>query len=174
MLWSTQHVSITRPVTFTSVTLTQIMMGKLTLPLPAVGDNEPGSHGYIAFKIKPATSVGLEDVIENTANIYFDFNFPIVTNTVSTTVTALGIAENEVSDSVKIYPNPANNSLSISLNQNDAIKLVTINNMIGQKVKVISADIDLSKIDISTLSAGTYFIKVETNNGEITKKLIKR
>ncbi|MFS4457383.1 FG-GAP-like repeat-containing protein [Maribacter sp. 2304DJ31-5] len=52
--------------------------------LPDSTSNEPASHGHIAFKIKPKSSVVVGDIVNGTASIYFDFNPPIITNTVST------------------------------------------------------------------------------------------
>ncbi len=43
--------------------------------------NEPLSHGYFSYRIKPAASLALGDTIRNSASIYFDFNLPIKTNT---------------------------------------------------------------------------------------------
>jgi uncharacterized repeat protein (TIGR01451 family) len=48
--------------------------------------NEPLSHGYISFIIKPKPTVQIGDVIRNTASIYFDYNLPVVTNTETTTI----------------------------------------------------------------------------------------
>ncbi len=42
--------------------------------------NEPGSHGFIKFKISQKPFLPLETVINNSAAIYFDFNAPIITN----------------------------------------------------------------------------------------------
>ncbi|WP_264520531.1 leucine-rich repeat domain-containing protein [Flavobacterium sp. N1994] len=47
--------------------------------LPAQTDNEPGSHGFVAFKIKTKSNLALGNQIQNTANIYFDFNAPVIT-----------------------------------------------------------------------------------------------
>jgi uncharacterized repeat protein (TIGR01451 family) len=44
--------------------------------LPDSNRNEPASHGYIAYRIKPKTNLVLNDVIYNNASIYFDFNLP--------------------------------------------------------------------------------------------------
>jgi uncharacterized repeat protein (TIGR01451 family) len=48
--------------------------------------NEPKSHGFFTFEIMARE--GLDDftAIENTAGIYFDFNQPVITNTVKNTV----------------------------------------------------------------------------------------
>ncbi|MEW5675852.1 T9SS type A sorting domain-containing protein [Flavobacterium enshiense] len=56
--------------------------------LPDSTTDEPGSHGYISFKIKPNYNAYAGTTINNTANIYFDFNAPIITNTTATYVDA--------------------------------------------------------------------------------------
>lgn len=47
--------------------------------LPDSTSDEPGSHGHIHFRIKTVPDVSLEDVIENSASIFFDFKEPVIT-----------------------------------------------------------------------------------------------
>ena len=54
--------------------------------LPDSTTNEPDSHGFIQYSIKPKNNLMIGDSIKNTAYIYFDFNEPVVTNTVNTFV----------------------------------------------------------------------------------------
>jgi hypothetical protein len=54
--------------------------------LPHSSINEPASHGFVAYRIKPLNSVALGDTIHNTASIYFDFNLPVQTNNAFTAV----------------------------------------------------------------------------------------
>src|SRR5690554_2905540 len=62
--------------------------------LPDSISNEQASHGFVAYKIKPKSDVQVGDVITGDAAIYFDFNAPIITNVVSTTVIeSLGISD---------------------------------------------------------------------------------
>lgn len=56
------------------------------IKLPYKTIDEPGSNGWVAFKIKPKPSVVVGDSINNTAAIYFDFNFPVITNKATTIV----------------------------------------------------------------------------------------
>lgn len=51
------------------------------IQLPALEDDEPGSQGYVVYRIAPLSDIEPGDVIENTAEIYFDGNPPIITNT---------------------------------------------------------------------------------------------
>ncbi|MFT3912360.1 MAG: T9SS type A sorting domain-containing protein [Ferruginibacter sp.] len=48
--------------------------------------NEPASHGFVAFKIRPKSTVVIGDSLNNRASIYFDFNAPVVTNMATTIV----------------------------------------------------------------------------------------
>ncbi|MEM7375020.1 MAG: T9SS type A sorting domain-containing protein [Bacteroidota bacterium] len=54
--------------------------------LPDSTSNEPESHGYVIFEVYPDTGLSNGTLIENQVGIYFDFNDPILTNTVSNTV----------------------------------------------------------------------------------------
>jgi uncharacterized repeat protein (TIGR01451 family) len=54
--------------------------------LPDSNINEPGSHGFIAYRVKPKTTLATGDQIVNDASIYFDFNLPVETNQALTLV----------------------------------------------------------------------------------------
>ena len=55
--------------------------------LPDSTNDEPNSHGYVQFSIKLHDSIPLGTALSNTSFIYFDFNPPVQTNTVTDTVT---------------------------------------------------------------------------------------
>lgn len=48
--------------------------------------DEPASHGYVVYTIKPKPGLDNNTLITNNAGIYFDFNEPVITNTVSNTI----------------------------------------------------------------------------------------
>ncbi len=64
----------------------KILFEFLNINLPYTNANEPASHGYIRFRIKPLPSLTPGTVVPNRASIYFDFNPAIVTNIATTTV----------------------------------------------------------------------------------------
>lgn len=51
--------------------------------LPDSTSNEPESHGFFSYTIKPVENILPYNSIENEAAIYFDFNPPIITNRTS-------------------------------------------------------------------------------------------
>lgn len=54
--------------------------------LPHMSMNEPKSHGFIRFRIKPKSTLALGDSIKNKAAIYFDYNSPVITNNAITLI----------------------------------------------------------------------------------------
>lgn len=58
------------------------------IKLPYKSIDEPASHGWVSFKIKPKPTVLIGDSLNNKAAIYFDFNLPVITNTATTIVSS--------------------------------------------------------------------------------------
>jgi len=81
--------------------------------LPDSNVNEPLSHGFVGFRIRPHLPVLPGDEIENIANIYFDFNPPIITEP-SVLVAEFSTGVGEVSTPrMTIQPNPAMDRLHV-------------------------------------------------------------
>lgn len=74
----------------------------------------------------------------------------------------VGINENEALLSVSIYPNPADEAISLS-NLTEEYN-VAIYNILGQKVKQQTVDASNSSINISDLTLGVYVLKFEDHN----------
>lgn len=144
--------------------------------LPPESEDEPGSNGFVSFKIKPVSTVAIGTTIENTAGIYFDFNFPIITNTVETTFTTLGNPSYGVANNVMLYPNPATRTLNIRADLSAEITHVKIVNHLGQVVKAAQpvSGASLYTINVDDLAAGIYIVQVASQTGTFSQKLIKR
>lgn len=71
-------------------------------------------------------------------------------------------------DLVKVYPNPTNDILNIKTNS--TIKSIEVYNLLGKKVKTSI----LPSVNLSGLSNGFYLVKVNTETGSATKRIIKR
>ncbi|VBB44757.1 Alpha-galactosidase [uncultured Paludibacter sp.] len=79
-----------------------------------------------------------------------------------------GLKENYLNDQIKIYPNPSNNKLEIDTSQQlKKISILTLENK-----QVITSTQKL--IDVSKLISGTYLVCVETEDGTIVEKIIKK
>lgn len=84
----------------------------------------------------------------------------------------LSVDEFETIASVKIFPNPANGN-EVNILSNEDI-LAEVYDVLGKKVKVQNITVNQSKLNISGLSKGVYLIKLQSDNGSTTKKLIKQ
>jgi len=71
---------------------------------------------------------------------------------------------------LEIYPNPANNYLTIELQQKSEIEIL---NPHGQIIMTTNNKDNKATINLENLSNGVYFLRVKTNKEVITKKIIK-
>ena len=136
--------------------------------------DDANNDGYIAFKIKTKPTLAIGDIFTNYASIYFDYNFPIVTNTASTVIQVLGISDFEFSNYFSLFPNPANEILNIKAKQLVELKSIYFYNALGQLVLVIPNANHVESIDISDLKSGNYFVKLVSDIGTTATKFVKK
>ncbi len=133
------------------------------------------NDGYVTFKIKTLPTLELGDDIRNKAEIFFDFNFPIVTNTTSTIIsdfTSTVDIKNKTFD-MDISPNPA--SEKIFVHAEDQIYQIQIFDISGRLIRGISfiGNKSTYELKIDQLNEGVYFIKAYSENGYSVEKFIK-
>ncbi|MFD1017467.1 DUF7619 domain-containing protein [Winogradskyella rapida] len=134
-------------------------------------NDEPNSHGFLQFKIKPTAGYDINTVFENTAEIYFDFNLPIITNTSVTSFSeSLSIADLD-KGLLSMHPNPTNSTIFIT--SENVIKQIKVNNMLGQTLMLKNINAKQTSLNLESFSSGSYFINIQSENGEITKRIIK-
>ncbi|MBN8641572.1 MAG: T9SS type A sorting domain-containing protein [Flavobacteriales bacterium] len=134
--------------------------------------DDANNDGYIAFKIKTLPSLAIGDTFSNNANIYFDYNFPIETNTATTAIQVLGNSDFNLTDYVTLYPNPVKNELNIKVNNTISITSINIYNSLGQLVLVSTNPSE--SIDVSELKTGSYLMKLITDKGISNSQFIKK
>ena len=135
--------------------------------LPDSNINEAASHGFVQFSIDQKAGLELGTVIENTADIYFDFNEPVRTNTVFHTLGEMFVLTKTQelfipNLSVNVAPNPFSDKTVIQLegysSENIKLKLYNLN---GQLLMEKNFDEDYLTLQKGALSAGMYFYKIE-------------
>lgn len=132
--------------------------------------DDANNDGYVSFKIKTKPNLVIGNTFSNSANIYFDYNFPIVTNNYTTTVqNTLGLQENEIINNISIYPNPVKNILNFKTE--DTISKVEVYDIAGRILS--SNSVRENKIDLGELKTGNYILKLYTEKGIMTTKIIK-
>ncbi|MES2410466.1 MAG: T9SS type A sorting domain-containing protein [Bacteroidota bacterium] len=133
--------------------------------------DDANNDGYVAFKIKTKPTLVVGDSFSNAASIYFDYNFPINTNSFTTTIQELGNQDFDFNGYFNLYPNPANDILNVKPTTNLLIHSTSIYNMLGQLLQV-HANPDQT-IDVSTLKPGNYIISIITDSGKASGRFIK-
>lgn len=139
--------------------------------LPDSTSNELASHGFVKFKAATYASLvnGIE--VNNNANIYFDYNVPVLTNTAQIIISDLELTYVPLSvipfvvQNISVYPNPTSGLLVI---ETDTLQKVEIYTMSG----ILLETTDKNQINLSHYSKGIYLVKVTTDKGIALKKVI--
>ncbi len=142
----------------------------INLP-PSTPNSTTIGHGSVVFKIKPKAGYAVGDIINNTANIYFDFNPAIVTNTWKTEFVNTLSTNDIVFNDLKVYPNPTTNLLMI--NSNSTIEKIEISSLEGKKIVSQKVNTNQHEVSLKELSKGVYFVKISANGSEKVVKIIK-
>ncbi|CAM3620648.1 hypothetical protein FSS13T_17890 [Flavobacterium saliperosum S13] len=109
--------------------------------------------------------IGIRNVGSDRYMLMID-DFKVTATTLST--------DDFVSSKFSVYPNPANNLVTVSNNGSIQINKVSISDINGRTVKSLNYNgVTETQINVSELNAGVYFMNIDTNEGVATKKIIK-
>jgi hypothetical protein len=132
---------------------------------------ESGGHGNILLKIKSKNNLLVGDEVNKKANIYFDYNFPILTNDAETVFQALNNPDFQNDASISVYPNPTNGIVTI--NCNNSIKSIQLYDVQGRLLQTNLVNENETTIDVSTKSKGVYFLKILSDKGMKVEKIVR-
>ncbi len=138
--------------------------------LPDSNVNEPLSHGLISFRIRPKLPVVAGTPIENIANIYFDFNPPVITEP-SVLVAEFSTGVDEAADGrINVHPNPTSEQVRITV-PSDATRTYRVFGADGREVQMPGTwSNDVLLLDASHLESGLYVIHL----GGLTARILKQ
>ncbi|MFN0013519.1 MAG: T9SS type A sorting domain-containing protein [Saprospiraceae bacterium] len=135
--------------------------------LPDSNTNLAGSQGFVKFRIAQKANVPLQTDIKNSADIFFDFNEPVVTNT-----TVHRVGQNFVSVStwnplrpgldLRVLPNPVAESALLELSGLGNILewQVELRDVTGRTVRTATATGNQWRFERGNLPAGMYLLEV--------------
>jgi len=118
------------------------------------------TNGIVTISSLPA---GSHTIVKGNGSSYL-FYMSTVYNSIS------GISNTNQSTSIQLYPNPVSNLLNI--NSNEKVTKIEIFSISGQIITQLNGN--SSSIDLSNLSGGNYLIKIHTQNGVLTKLIVKK
>jgi len=86
----------------------------------------------------------------------------------------LGVDDNELSNAISMYPNPATEIVNLSNTSNIALDRAAIYDVNGKLVSDVNLDgmIGERAIDVSTLATGVYIVQISGEGATIAKRLI--
>ncbi len=84
-----------------------------------------------------------------------------------------GIEQRDPEFGVKVYPNPANTTVYVDVNQADKSTKVLIYNLQGQLIHTQAVSSRITPVNIADFTNGLYILKVESEKGVSTNKFIK-
>ena len=136
--------------------------------------NEPGSHGFVKFKITPQEGLDEGTSIHNSADIYFDFNPPVITNQTTHVIgynfidTLSSIYNpNFPQIAVTIAPNPFSETTQIELKGSTSTNhQFQIFNAIGNLIKEESFFGNKFLFEKGNLSRGIYFFNIKNDQNQ--------
>lgn len=147
--------------------------------LPDSTTDEPGSQGFVTFTVDQVSGLQPGDVIRNDADIYFDFNPPIITNETWHTIYEEFLYILNVDDLaspeslIDAYPNPADQEINLVISAQLIGKEYLILDATGRTVASGVLQDAQATLDLSTLSAGYYVITLPETPAQAVK-FIKR
>ena len=139
-----------------------------------IGYNVYVNNELVAEKINE-----LSYTIENSANVYGIEVIAVYENNITSigSMKQIILEENiidiETNDNVSVYPNPVNDRLYIEAETE--IEEVVIYDVYGRVQNLRNSETQKlrNSIDISNLKSGIYFVKINTEKGNIVKRIIK-
>jgi len=114
---------------------------------------------------------GDEDIIDMNYIQYLEVD------TFELSSTSTSINNNNLDLKFSIYPNPANNNLTLDFTSENSNKsILSITNIIGEKIKESQintvAGINTFNLNLEGINNGVYFINLINNSSKSTKKLV--
>lgn len=123
-----------------------------------------GSQGFVSFRLKPVSGLPVLTSIPNAADIYFDFNEPIRTNT-AVLVTEMSVGTGELFNIMGLRPNPVRDQIAAELPQNSAV--VEVVSMDGRVLQRSAVRTGTLRMDVSGLPTGSYLLRATAADGSV-------
>lgn len=144
--------------------------------LPDSTSDPLGSQGFASFRIAPKASLVLGDVVANNADIYFDFNPPIRTNTVELVADfTTGVMSAQSGARIGVMPNPVSDAAVLSADATLQPQRILLRSTTGQVLRDLSwprGDAQ-ALLDVSQLATGLYTVEVRGAHGVAVARVVK-
>ncbi len=146
----------------------------------------PGTYYFgLQQKTSQALNIGFDRNVNHMDALFYDISGSWTQSTIpgslmihpvfGGTATVIGIKENlnAISNSyLNLYPNPASDVLFVQNKSQDANSVFTLEiySTLGEKVKELQLNQNLSQISTSDIASGLYFVVLKNNSGIVSQQ----
>lgn len=155
----------------TAQTNQSFVAGETVMDLTVVGDNL--KWYYDAFGANEITNPAAEVLVDQ--GKYYVSQTPAnqcESGLVEITVHSELSTSNPLLVDLSYYPNPMEDFIQV--NHSNPIETIEIYNLLGQKVMTQSVNAQQSKLEVTNLASGPYFMRVSINAQSVMLKLVKK
>ena len=140
--------------------------------LPPSEIDSINGHGYVRFKIKPLPGLAENTILKNTAQILFDNNVAITTNTTRNELVSslplTGTDDIQKEKTISISPNPNRGSFTFHFLDNKK-QNINISIIDSQGKEIYRRDVQNNQLLDLDLNQGTYFVRLNSSDPEVKK-----
>lgn len=135
------------------------------------------SQGFVTFSINHSQDLQDSTIVSNNAAIVFDLNPAIQTNMVNNILVnpgTGGVNQTKMFSRILIYPNPANNFVTINFSNSDVepIKISVVDGIGRTMITQEEVSVGTTLLKTSSLVPGIYWIHISTDDGILTKLIL--
>src|SRR5690606_34033170 len=112
-------------------------------------------------------------IVETTASVQAVHKFD---NFVISAVDTVPLSTQDfISSKFNVFPNPMNDVVTITNNENINIEQIQVFDISGKNVKIHSyTNTNKVQLNLENLASGTYLLHINTNKGVAVKKIVKK
>ena len=125
------------------------------------------AHPYLLQNLEPGTTYVAQVTAPCTNGVWSD-----PSNQTTFTTTTVGV-ENYEQDQTEIYPNPTTGLFRVQ-NSEFRIQSVEVYDVYGKLIMSVKVDDNHADLDLSGNASGVYFTRVYTDNGMVTRRIVKK
>lgn len=128
------------------------------------GGYEPNEFDILYFASAQATTNAVSSTVK-----FDDYSLTAVP-----TINLLSVDKVVADNKLAIYPNPSKNLINISNSENILLTNANITDLNGRTVKTVQLNgVTTAQINISDLASGVYMMSINSDQGSVTKKIVK-
>ncbi|MDO7884242.1 DUF7619 domain-containing protein [Hymenobacter cheonanensis] len=164
-----------------------------TINLPPSTRNEPASNGFVQFSVQPKASLPPQTLIENHADIFFDYNPAVRTNTTANRIydvppviepavalsypVVLATTRPGQLPGLALWPNPAHAATMVHLPAVAGVTHATLvlRDALGRKVRTALVQLPaggvVHELPLAGLPAGLYLLQVQAGTATAVRQL---